>query len=78
MLTTQEAAELLGISRPTLVKLLENGRIPFSKVGRHRRVQLSDLLDYQKQVSKDRLTLLREIASDTPDTETFCHPNRPL
>ena len=41
-------------------------------------MQLSDLLDYQKQVSKDRLTLLREIASDTPDTETFCHPNRPL
>ena len=78
MLTTQEAAELLGISRPTLVKLLENGRIPFSKVGRHRRVQLSDLLDYQKQVSNDRLTLLREIASDTPDTETFYHQNRPL
>ena len=78
MLTTQEAAELLGISRPTLVKLLENGRIPFSKVGRHRRVQLSDLLDYQKQVSKDRLTLLRKIASDTPDTETFYHQNRPL
>ena len=41
-------------------------------------MQLSDLLDYQKQVSKDRLTLLREIASDTPDTETFYHQNRPL
>ena len=41
-------------------------------------MQLSDLLDYQKQVSNDRLTLLREIASDTPDTETFYHQNLPL
>ncbi len=44
---TQEAAELLGISRPTLVRLLEDGEIPYDKPSRHRRLQLSDVLEYR-------------------------------
>ncbi|QXT63477.1 excisionase family DNA-binding protein [Tessaracoccus palaemonis] len=44
---TQEAAELLGISRPTLVRLLEGGEIPYDKPSRHRRLQLSDVLEYR-------------------------------
>lgn len=47
-LTTQEAANLLGISRPTLIRLLERGNIPFEKVGKHRKVLLADVVSYQK------------------------------
>ncbi len=58
LLTTQEAADFLGISRPTLVKLLENGAIAFEKPNRHRRVRLQDLIDFQqRQQNKRRINL---------------------
>ena len=47
-LTTQSAANMLGCSRPHVIKLLETGAIPFQKVGQHRRVLLKDILDFQK------------------------------
>lgn len=48
--TTQAAAEILGCSRPHLVKLLEEGKIAFSKVGKHRRIRFDDLMNYKKQL----------------------------
>lgn len=64
LLTTQEAADYLGISRPTLVKFLEAGAIPFEKRGRHRRVTLRDLVEYQERSRIDRRRALREIARE--------------
>lgn len=64
MMTTQEAADFLGISRPTLVRILERGQIPMHRPGRHRYVRLSDLIAYQQQVQQQRSELLDTIARD--------------
>lgn len=64
-LTTQEAAGLLGVSRPTLIKLLEDGKIPFEQPGRHRRIRLDDLLIYRDQRRQERSKALDELVRQT-------------
>jgi excisionase family DNA binding protein len=63
-LTTQEAADFLGISRPTLVKLLEQGKIPYDQPGRHRRILFSDLLRYVEQRHQERAAALDRMTED--------------
>ncbi len=60
-MTTQQAADFLGISRPTLVRLLEAGDIAYDKPGRHRRVRLEDLVAYQANFRAERRAALREL-----------------
>ncbi len=66
-LTTQEAAEILGVSRPFLVKLLEQKKMPFVKVGTHRRVKLSDLMSYKEQRETEQERALDEITQMSQD-----------
>ncbi len=60
-ITTQAAAELLACSRPHVVKLLENGKISFTKIGKHRRIKYQDLIDYKKKMKIEQRRLLTEI-----------------
>jgi excisionase family DNA binding protein len=60
-LTTQQAAEMLHVSRPHLIKLLDRGDIPFEKVGTHRRLRIEDVLAYREAQSRRRRDQLAEI-----------------
>ncbi len=71
LLTTQEAAELVGISRPTLVRLLEGGEIPFEVRGRHRRIRLADLLTYQERMRRRRREALEEMVRVGEETGQY-------
>jgi excisionase family DNA binding protein len=69
MLTTQQAADMLNVSRPYLIGLLEAGTIPYTMVGTHRRIGFKDVLDYQRQDSHHRRQVLDELADLSEEIE---------
>jgi excisionase family DNA binding protein len=75
VLTTSEAADLLGISRPTLVRLLESGAIPYEQPGRHRRVRLADVLAHQARSRRARAAALDEMARSAEESGLYDLPD---
>jgi excisionase family DNA binding protein len=69
--TTQAAADYLGVSRQHLVDLLEDGEIPFHKVGTHRRVKFRDLASYEKRRDSGRREALRKLADKVDEAELY-------
>lgn len=70
-ITTQAAAELLGCSRPFLIKLLESGEISFTKIGRHRRIKYQDVINYKKKRKGAQRKLLAEIMKADEDSGLY-------
>lgn len=69
--TTQSAAEILGCSRPHIVKLLESGKIKFTKVGKHRRIKYQDLLSYKQEMKVEQERLISQLMENDEKMDMY-------
>ena len=76
-LTTQQAGELLGMSRPYLIRMLDAGEMPYNLVGKHRRIALRDVLTYAKRRSEARKSALDKMARDAYEAGLYDHASIP-
>jgi excisionase family DNA binding protein len=75
-LTSVQAAELLSVSRPFLIKLLDEGALPYRKVGKHRRIRLEDVLAYKQRIDREREAVLDELVAQAQEEEMGYGPVR--
>ncbi len=68
-LTTVQAADILHVSRPFLIKLLEEGKIPYRKVGKHRRIQGEDVMNFKRAIDQEREAVLDQLVADAQKHE---------
>ena len=76
-LTTQQAGELLGMSRPFLIRLLDAGEMPYDLVGKHRRIALRDVLAYAKRKAIARRSALDKMARDAYEAGLYDNAKYP-
>lgn len=68
-LTTVQAAEILNVSRPFLIKLLEDNAIPHRKVGKHRRIRMEDVMAYKARIDRDREAVLDQLVREAQEQD---------
>jgi excisionase family DNA binding protein len=70
-LSSQDAADLLGVSRQYMVRILEDGKLPFHRVGTHRRISLQNLMAYKKERDRQRQEALDQMAREEVQAGTY-------
>lgn len=68
-LTTVQAADILQVSRPFLIKLLDEGQIPYRKVGKHRRIRMEDVMNYKRTIDQEREAVLDQLVADAQEQD---------
>ncbi len=72
-LTTVQAADMLNVSRPFLIKLLDENALPHRKVGKHRRIRMEDVMAYKASIDRERETVLDQLAREAQEQGMAYH-----
>ncbi len=68
-MTTVQAADILHVSRPFLIKLLDEGQIPYRRVGKHRRIRMEDVMNYKRAIDQQREAVLDQLVAEAQEQD---------